>query len=149
MLPIPKIKMSLVYEGDVKKTELYKITSSNDAYELSKQLFDSNTIEWLEEMILVCLNRTNRVIGYYSVSRGGVSGTVCDPKVVFCTALKVSASGIILMHNHPSGNLQPSAADLHVTKKIKSAGELLDIKLLDHLIVTDEGYYSMSDEGAI
>ena len=147
MLPIPKIKMSLVYEPPINKNELHRISSSEDAYKLRKHIFDQDTFNWTEEMILVCLNRANRVLGYYLVCKGGVSSTVCDPKVVFSTALKASASSIILMHNHPSGNLKPSAADIHLTEKIKKGAELLDIALLDHLIVSDEEYYPMSDDG--
>ncbi|MDZ7650383.1 MAG: JAB domain-containing protein [Cytophagales bacterium] len=94
-------------------------------------------------------NRANKVLGIFELSTGGVSGTVADPKLIFAAALKGAASGMILAHNHPSGNLQPSQADLDLTKKIREAGKLLEIQLLDHVIVTSEGYYSFADEGLI
>jgi DNA repair protein RadC len=94
-------------------------------------------------------NRANKVLGIFELSTGGVSGTVADPKLIFAAALKVAASGLILSHNHPSGNLQPSQADIDLTRKIKEAGKLLEIQLLDHIILTTEGYYSFADEGLI
>jgi len=93
------------------------------------------------------LNRAGRVLGIIEVSSGGLSGTVADPKVVFSAALKGNASSIILAHNHPSGNLRPSQADLDLTKKIQRGGQLLDITVSDHLIITSEGFYSFTDEG--
>lgn len=84
------------------------------------------------------LNRMNKVLGIYLISVGGFAGTVCDPKVVFQAALKTNASSIILAHNHPSGNLKPSDADLQLTEKLKKGGKLLDIAVLDHLILTEE-----------
>ena len=149
MLLIPKIKMSVAYDPPINKDDLHQIKNAEDAFELSKQIFDQDTFNWVEEMILVCLNRNNRVLGYYSVSKGGVSGTYCDPKVVYAIALKVGASSIILIHNHPSGNLEPSRADIYLTEKIKKGGELLDIVLMDHLIVASNGYYSLNNERSI
>jgi DNA repair protein RadC len=112
-------------------------------------MFNKDTFDWTEEMILLCLNRANKPIGYYKVSTGGVAGTICDAKVIYTIALNATATSIILSHNHPSGNLTPSEADKKVTKQIKAAGELLEIKLLDHLILTDEGFYSFADEGEL
>ncbi|MBL7870526.1 MAG: JAB domain-containing protein, partial [Cyclobacteriaceae bacterium] len=94
-------------------------------------------------------NRANKVLGIFEVSTGGISGTVADPKLIFAAAIKAAASGIILSHNHPSGNLQPSQADIDLTRKIKEAGRFLEIQLLDHIIITTEGYYSFADEGLI
>lgn len=87
------------------------------------------------------------MLGIFLASTGGLAGTVCDPKVVFQAALKANASSIILAHNHPSGELIPSEADRQLTRKLVQAGELLDIKVCDHLILTEEGYCSMADEG--
>ena len=84
-------------------------------------------------------------MGYAQISSGGLTGTVCDPKIIFQYALQTNASGIILAHNHPSGNLQPSQADIQITEKVREAGKLLDIALLDHLILTGEGFYSLTD----
>ena len=94
-------------------------------------------------------NRANNVLGSFLVGIGGISGVVVDPKLVFQAALKANASGIILAHNHPSGNRTPSQADIDLTKKVKAAGNFLEIALLDHLIILPEGYYSLADEGHI
>ncbi len=95
------------------------------------------------------LNRANHVIGWFNVSIGGVASTVVDPKVIFSAALKCNASGIILSQNHPSGNLKPSDADLALTKKLKSGGQILEIQILDHIILTSESYFSFADEGIL
>ena len=95
------------------------------------------------------MNRANKVLGVYKVSSGGVTGTVADPKQIFTAALKANACAIVLSHNHPSGNLKPSRQDEQLTSKIKEAGSFLDIKVLDHIIVTSEAYYSFADEGLL
>ena len=125
-----------------------KITSSKDAADVFRELL-SDRSSFSEEFLLLALNRSNQVIGFYRVSTGGVSGTVADPKIIFSIALQSLASGLILCHNHPSGNLSPSQADIHLTKNAKQSGRLLDINLLDHLIITDESYFSFADEGMI
>jgi len=123
-----------------------KIGRSNDAYELIKgDLMDIPH----EEFWLLLLNRANRVIRKQQISLGGVHGTVADPKIIFKVALEDLASGIIVAHNHPSGNLNPSQQDIDLTKKLKEAGKLLEIQLLDHLIVAGRNYYSFADEGLI
>ena len=147
-MKLPQIEISLKYKG-TKKSELKQITSSQDTYNILKLLFDADTFDWKEEMILLCLNQANKLIGYYKVSSGGISGTICDPKVVFTIALNSGASSLILAHNHPSGNMTPSNADKEVTEKIKQGGKLLDIKLLDHIIVSDENYFSFADDNLI
>lgn len=126
-----------------------KITSSKICYELFIGLWDQNTIELLEECKMLLLNRNNKVLGVYNVSKGGVSGTIVDPKIVFSVALKCNASAIILAHNHPSGNLSPSQPDKTLTRKLKQASELLQIDLLDHLIIASTGYYSLADNGEL
>lgn len=95
------------------------------------------------------LNRANKVIGILKLSTGGTSATIAEPKLVFASSILSNASSIILAHNHPSGNLTPSQADIDLTKKLKEAGKFLEIPVLDHLIVTSEGYYSFADEGLI
>jgi DNA repair protein RadC len=100
-------------------------------------------------MILLCLNRANKVIGFYKVSSGGFAGTVADPKVIFTIALNCAASAIIIAHNHPSGNLKASKADIDLTNKIKLAGDTLEINLLDHIIMTEDSYYSFADDALI
>ena len=98
---------------------------------------------------MLLLNRANKVLGYVLLSLGGTAGTVVDPKVIFQAALKTNAHGIILCHNHPSGNLTPSSQDISLTKQLRDAGKFLEIALLDHLILTTEGYYSFADEGQV
>ena len=93
------------------------------------------------------LNRANRVLGLIDISLGGTAGTIADPKVIFAAAIKSNACGIILVHNHPSGNLKPSQQDLDLTRKIKAGGQLLDIVVMDHMIITSEGFFSFADEG--
>ena len=148
---IPEIKISVSYDRAVKKTDLHKISCSYDVYQMFKELhlFDNDTFDWLEEMLLICLNRANRVIGFYKMSKGGLSGTVADPKVVYTTALNCGASSIILAHNHPSGNLNPSEADIKISKKIQAAGTLLEISLLDSMIIGNDSYKSLMDEGLL
>lgn len=102
-----------------------------------------------EEFWLLMLNRANRVLGKYKVSQGGLSGTVIDTRIILKKALDNLASSIIVCHNHPSGNQQPSDADLKITNKLKKAAEMLEIKLLDHVIIADKSYFSFADEGLI
>lgn len=123
-----------------------KITNSKDSYELFLSCWSQKTIELQEEFKVLLLNRNHQVLGIYPLSKGGVSGTVVDAKLVFSVALKCNASSIIIAHNHPSGNLKPSEADLRLTKKLKEAGNYLDVKVLDHIILSREGYYSFVDE---
>ena len=123
-----------------------KITNSKDSYELLLSCWSHKTIELQEEFKVLLLNRNNQVLGIYPLSKGGVSGTVVDAKLVFSVALKCNASSIVIAHNHPSGNLKPSEADIRLTQKLKEAGNYLDVKVLDHIILSIEGYYSFADE---
>ncbi len=126
--------------------EREKITTSKEAYEIMKPLLIDLPHE---EFWLIMLNRANFVIKKEQISRGGVAGTVVDTRIVFKTAVDNYASSIIVCHNHPSGNLKPSEADIKITKSIKEAGKIMEIPLLDHLIVTENNYYSFGDEGLI
>lgn len=123
-----------------------KITSSQDAFQC---LYASMEGLAHEEFKILLLNRNNRVVKIEQISQGGIAGTVVDPKIIFKKALDYGACSIILSHNHPSGNLRPSQADLKITKKLKEAGELLEVRVLDHLIISDKGYFSFLDEGLI
>jgi DNA repair protein RadC len=128
-------------EADV--LEKVQITSSMAAYnEMKQHLLDLPH----EEFWIILLNRRNEVIQKVQISSGGVAGTVADPKMIFKAALEQLASGVILVHNHPSGNKQPSQADIDLTKRMRDAGKLLDTPVLDHLIFTDKGFYSFADE---
>lgn len=142
-IKLSEIKVS--YSPEIKSR--IKITGSESAYEILYSCWDKDIIELQEEFKVLILNRSNTVLGIYSLSRGGVAGTIVDPKLVFSVALKCNASSIILGHNHPSGNLNPSDADKNLTKKLIHAGEFLDIKVLDHLIITNSGYFSLADSG--
>ncbi|MFD2787039.1 RadC family protein [Hymenobacter rubripertinctus] len=122
------------------------ITGSRDIYRLMQPHLQDLPHE---EFWVVLLNRANVVMRTVSISRGGVAGTVADPKLIFKEALEQLASSIILVHNHPSGNRNPSAADIALTRKLKDAGLLLDLPVLDHLIYTDQGYHSFADEGLL
>ena len=142
-------EIQLTYKSNVKPSLRPKINDSKDAYELLKENWDASRIEFVEQFKAVFLNRANKVLGILEVSTGGVSGTVADPKVIFVAALKANASSFLVAHNHPSGNLCPSQSDIDLTRKLRDGGKLLEIQLLDHLIVTVEGYYSFADEGAL
>lgn len=140
-------EVELIYKSKVKAAERPQVSTSKEVYELFKQYWDKNKIELVEQFKVLLLNRANKVLGIYEMSTGGFSGTIADPKLIFAVALKAAASHIILAHNHPSGNLQPSIGDKQLTQKIKEGGRLLDIDVMDHLIISVEGYYSFAEEG--
>lgn len=142
-------EIQLSYKSNVKPSLRPKITSSRDAYEVLKRVWNDSIIELCEQFKVIFTNRANKVLGVFEVSTGGIAGTVADPKLIFVAALKAGATGLILSHNHPSGNLTPSHADIELTKKIKEGGRLLEIQLLDHLILTSESYFSFADEGLV
>jgi DNA repair protein RadC len=121
-----------------------KISSSTDCYNVLRPYLHDLPHE---EFWVILMNRSNQVMKVERASQGGIAGTVADPKVIFKKALDMQCSGIILAHNHPSGNTKPSHADIQLTKKLKQGGEMLEISVLDHLIFTDDGYFSFNDEG--
>jgi DNA repair protein RadC len=140
---IAEIKIS--YSHKTLKKFRIKIKNSADAYKSFLQSWDKDLIELQEEFKMLLLNNSNEVLGIHTLSKGSTRGTVVDLKLLFVIALKSNATGIIIAHNHPSGTLKPSSSDLELTKRIKKSGELLDIKLLDHLIITKDEFYSLSD----
>jgi DNA repair protein RadC len=143
-------EVRLVYRTKVKALERLKVKCSKDAFDIFMENWDLDSIEHIEEFKLMLMTRSNKVLGIASISKGGISGTVTDVRIILQYAIKANASGIIICHNHPSGNVQPSESDLKITKKIKDSGTLMDIQLLDHLIIVPEGiYYSMADEGIV
>lgn len=142
-------EIELIYRTKVKSSERPHITSSRYAYDLLIKTWDANKIQFFEQFKILLLNQSNRVLGIYEVSSGGISGTVVDLRLVFSAALKANATGIIMVHNHPSGQTTASSADKVITNKVREAGKLLDIVLLDHLIITSESYYSFADQGAL
>lgn len=143
-------EVDIIYRSKVKPNDRPKVLTSNHAFECFWEIYDHDKIEYREAFYLMLINRQNRVLGICKISEGGITGTVVDIRNVFQAALKTNATSIILCHNHPSGNLQPSDADRALTRKIKNAGEIMDIKLIDHLIVSsDSMYYSFADEGTL
>ncbi len=140
-------EIHLSYKSNVLPSLRPQINCSRDAYHILKENWDESKLDLLEQFKVLLTNRANKVLGIFEVSTGGISGTVADPKLIFAGALKAGASGMILSHNHPSGNLKPSEADINLTKKLKAGGSLLEISVLDHIILTSESYYSFADEG--
>lgn len=126
--------------------DLKKISSSNSVFEILQPLIGELPHE---EFWILYLNNSNKVIKTAQLSKGGITGTLVDVRLVFKEALQLGAVGIILAHNHPSGTLKPSQADISLTKKLKNAGDGLDIKVLDHLIVTEKAYFSFADENML
>lgn len=126
--------------------DLLKINSSQSVFEIMQPLLGELAHE---EFWIIYLNNANKIISKFQLSKGGITGTLVDVRLVFKTALSLGAVGIILTHNHPSGTLKPSESDKQITQKLKIAGEQLDIKVLDHLIITETNYFSFSDEGIL
>lgn len=141
-------EIELVYKTKVKASERPFINSSKTAYQLALQSWNSDTIEFFEQFKILFLNQSSKVLGIYEVSSGGISGTVVDFRLILASALKANAVSLIMIHNHPSGQIRPSEADKQITRKVREAGGILDIALLDHIIITPETYYSFVDEGA-
>lgn len=144
------MKKATIYS--LKKTESefekVKIQSSNDSVKYLRQFY-LDDIGIYESFFLMLLNRANQVIGYVKISQGGVTGTVVDPILVAKYAIDSLSKGVILCHNHPSGNLTPSDADRQITEKIKQGLKLFDISVLDHIILTENSYYSFCNEGIL
>ncbi len=147
-LKVNEIKIS--YTGELKSSMWHKIGNSQDAAELLFGDWDKDTIGIQETFKVVLLNNSNKVKGVYQLSQGGITGTLVDLRILFAVILKSLSVAIILVHNHPSGKLQPSDADKRLTNKIKKASMLFDITILDHLIFAPDGdYYSFSDNGIL
>ena len=140
-------EIEISYRPKFKASERPQINSSLKAFNILSSNWSGDKIEFLEEFKIILLNRANRVLGIVNISQGGIAGTVADSKVIFAIALKACASGIILAHNHPSGQSMPSQADINLTKKMVQIGELLDLPVLDHVIGCTDHYYSFKDEG--
>ena len=140
-------EVSAVYKKHASVQNI-KISSSNDVNKYIRKIFPVG-IDIREAMLVLFLNNSNRTLGFSVASIGGLTGTVVDVRLVLRDALLTQSTSVILVHNHPSGNLNPSQADLSITEKVKKAGNLMDIKLLDHLILTEESYYSFADFGKL
>ena len=142
-------EIELIYKSKIKASERPQVKDSKSAFELLVKNWDLDKIELLEEFKILLLNQANRVLGVFPLSRGGITGTVADPRLIFGAAIKACATSIILSHSHPSGNLKPSRADEELTYKIREAGKFLDIQVADHIILSTLGYFSFSDEGLL
>ena len=138
-------EVQITYISNIKSADRIKITCSQDANQALRTFWES--FDHVEYAYLLLLNRQNQLIGRYFLAKGGMTGTVVDVRVIFQVALKANATSIMLAHNHPSGNLQPSEADRKITQQLKEAGKILDIPIIDHIILTQESYLSMTDEG--
>jgi DNA repair protein RadC len=144
---ISEIQVS--YHPKVTATKRPKLSTSHDSYKYFLDIFNKDTIKLKEECIALFLNRANRVLGCYRISSGGITGTVVDIRIVLSIALKCLACAIIIAHNHPSGEIKPSQADVELTRRLKESGKLMDVSLLDHLVITSERYFSFADEGLL
>jgi DNA repair protein RadC len=145
LLQISEIEVRYVAPQFINKV---KIDSSKAVLAAMKEVWDIHTIGYQESFIAFFMNRANHLLGYRWLSKGGTTGTIVDAKHLFGIAVKANACGIILGHNHPSGSLRPSRADIELTKKLVEGGKLLDINILDHLIITPSfTYYSFADDG--
>lgn len=146
-MQLPELKIKVERKsGD---GQVYQVRRSDDAAKFFRTIFDADTMLWTEESAMICLNRANEVIGYFKVSSGGTASTIMDAKVIFTQALQSGAHSIILAHNHPSGNTKPSDQDIELTKRLVKGADLLDMRVLDHIILTDNSHTSMADEGYI
>ncbi|GGF42697.1 JAB domain-containing protein [Echinicola rosea] len=139
----------LSYRPNSKVSEKPQIVSSLTANRILRANWDESKIAFIEEFKVILLNRANRVLGIINASSGGTAGTVVDLKVIFGAAMKSSASAMIIAHNHPSGTMKPSERDKRLTEKMVKAGKLLELPVLDHIILTPEGYYSFADDGGL
>ena len=128
---------------------LHQVTCSEDAYKYLLPTYKEGTICYKEYFKVLFLNQASQVLGYTLISEGGITDTAVDVRVILQAALLTNSVTIILAHNHPSGNLKPSKEDLRLTKQVKDAAQLMRITVLDHLILTDAGYYSFADEGEL
>ena len=141
-------EITVLYERKSIELERNKIKCSQDVIGLLKEVYKKNKISCQEEVIVLYLKSSDKLIGYQKLCSGGLTSAVIDVRLIFSTALKTLATGIIISHNHPSGNINPSKTDELITKKIVEAGKLLDINVLDHIIVNpDFEYFSFDDEG--
>lgn len=142
-------EISLNYKRKVKASERPKVYCSRDAEKLFRENWSDLTINLFEEFKILLLDRNNSCMGIMLISRGGVSGTLVDAKLVFASALKTRSCAIILGHNHPSGNVKPSQADISLTNKLVKGADYLDLKILDHIILSDVNYTSFADDNLV
>jgi len=146
---IPVAKIELQYRPEIPAKQRLKILNSNQAAEVLRALWNPDTIELQEQFNILYLNNSNQVVGFYPHSQGGITGTLADMRLILVAALGCGAVAMILSHNHPSGTTKPSKPDIDLTRKLQKAGNALDIKLLDHIILTKDDYHSFADNDNI
>lgn len=142
-------EIELVYRSKIKASQRPTLRTPKDVFEFLLHHWNQDNIELVETAKAIFLSNACKVLGLLDISTGGTTSTIIDPKVVFLPALKLNASFIILAHNHPSGKVKPSSNDLSLTEKMCKAGTVLDIKIMDHIIISKENYFSFADEGII
>lgn len=140
---VNEIKLSYSRKGNCERS----ISSSMDAVEVFRAHFDADEMDYRESFFALYLNQANKVLGIKKISECGISSTLVDVRIVLQAALLCNATAMIVAHNHPSGNLKPSTADIQMTSQIKDAGKILNISLLDHVILTADSYFSFADDG--
>lgn len=140
-------EIHLSYKPSLHLIKQPRINTSHDAFVVFRDKWEADQIEFVEQFKVMLLTRANNVIGIVEVSKGTVSSTVVDPKIIIAAAINSNACGIILCHNHPSGNIQPSKADEEITIKIKEAAKFFDLKVIDHLVISKSGYFSFAEAG--
>lgn len=140
-------EVELSYKSKIKN--IYKVVSSEDAYKYLLPTYKEGTMCYKEYFKVLFLNQASQILGYTLISEGGITDTTVDVRVILQAALLTNSVTIILAHNHPSGSLKPSQQDIEITKQVKRAAKLMRIEVFDHLILTDEGYYSFADEGEL
>lgn len=143
-------ELELQYKHRNPPVEKLIIRTSLDAYTHGSRLFNADTIGMQEQFIIIYMNRSNQIIGSLCAFTGGITSTIVDLRIIYSVALKILATGIVVYHNHPSGNLKPSNHDIDLTNKIRKTGELFDITVFDHLILSpSQEYFSFADEGLL
>lgn len=142
-MEVAEIKVSY----STNQVDKIKLTNCKEVFEFILSRWNLDIIEFQEECKIILVNRANFVLGIYELSKGGISGTIVDIRIILSIALKCTASGIILVHNHPSGNLKSSEADRKITRKLKDACDLLEISLIDHFIISRTDFFSFAQDG--
>lgn len=142
-------EVGISYRNRVPSKERKQVLDSLSAYQILREIYPDDTIDYRETFKVLYLNRRNQVLGYYTISVGGITSTMADVRLILQGALLTNATGIILAHNHPSGSTRPSREDDALTRKITEAAEIMNISVNDHIILTSEGFYSYADEGRI
>ena len=142
-------EVGLTYKNRVPSKDRKEVLDSRSAYSILREIYSDDTIDYRETFKVLYLNHRNQLLGYYTISEGGITDTMADVRMILQGALLTNATGIILAHNHPSGTLKPSREDDRLTRRIVEAADIMNIRVNDHIILTSEGFYSYCDEGRI